>query len=195
MQSAYTLCEIQQPGQGGPRARHDSADWSEDDLLAEGFAANLATFRALQQRGRLTLAEVAESLCVSARTVRRWLKTGKPDPMAVRLLAILAGYVPWAGWDGWEVHQGLLFPPGYRCGGIPPGEFFALVFYRQQVAAYQEANAKLKAQVAALASGSPAELQAQVDQLQAELSAFRSLAGQFCELSARGERGGMAADA
>ena len=76
------ICCIQEPGQGGPRARHDSADWSEDDLLAEGFAANLATFRALQQRGRLTLAEVAESLCVSPRTVRRWLKTGKPDPVA-----------------------------------------------------------------------------------------------------------------
>jgi hypothetical protein len=55
--------------------------------------------------------------------------------------------VPWLGWQGWEVHNGYLFPPGFRQGGIPPGEFFALVFYRQQVSAYQEANARLKTRV------------------------------------------------
>ncbi|NEV64679.1 hypothetical protein [Thiorhodococcus minor] len=68
----------------------------------------------------------------------------------MRLLAILAGFVPWVGWDDWEVHNGLLFPPGYRRGGIAPGEFFALVFYRQQVSAYQEANAQLCARIADL---------------------------------------------
>jgi len=87
----------------------------------------------------------AKVLCVSPRTYRRWLASGKPDPTAVKLLAILAGYVPWRGWDGWEVHEGLLFPPGYARGGIPPGEFFALIFYRQQLSWLQRENARLDA--------------------------------------------------
>ncbi|NEX19509.1 hypothetical protein G3480_04140 [Thiorhodococcus mannitoliphagus] len=87
---------------------------------------------------------------MSPRTYRRWLSSGNPDPTAVRLLAILAGFVPWSGWDGWEMHNGYLFPPGYQRGGIPPGEFFALVFYRQQVSAYQESNAKLRVELQAL---------------------------------------------
>lgn len=73
----------------------------------------------------------------------------------MRLPAILAGYVPW---EGWEVHNGYLFPPGYRRGGIRPGEFFAVVFYRQQVAEYQRVNRQLVARVKALeltASGAP----------------------------------------
>jgi hypothetical protein len=75
----------------------------------------------------------------------------------VRLLAILAGFVPWDGWHGWELDNGLLFPPGYRRHGIAPGEFAALVFYRQQVSeqrrvivAHEARIAALEAQVAAL---------------------------------------------
>lgn len=126
-------------------------------MLAEGFAANLAALKALQRRARLSTAEAAQALCVSPRTYRRWLATGKPDPTAVRLLAILAGFVPWPGWEDWEVHNGYLFPPGYHRGGIPPGEFFALVFYRQQVSeqrrvivAREARIAELEAEVAAL---------------------------------------------
>jgi len=37
----------------------------------------------------------------------------------------------------------LLFPPGYRRGGITPGDFYALVFLRQLVGAYHEENAAL----------------------------------------------------
>jgi hypothetical protein len=63
----------------------------------------------------------------------------------LRLLAILAGYVPWDGWQGWEVHGGHLFPPGYAKGGITPGEFFALPYYRQLIGAYQERIRQLEA--------------------------------------------------
>lgn len=150
MGTAYTLCAIPESAPDGSKPRQDWAEWSDDTLLREGFSANLTTFKALQARCRFTLAEVAQALCVSERTVYRWLETGAPPALAVRLLAILAGYVPWPGWDGWEVHNGLLFPPGYRRGGIPPGEFFALVFYRQQVSAYQDANAALRLRVAEL---------------------------------------------
>lgn len=146
-QTAYTLCAIQTGAESAPRPR---TDWLEADLLAEGFAANLTVLRALQQRLRMSAEQAATACLVSPRTYRRWLASGRPDPTAVRLLAILAGYVPWVGWEGWEVHGGYLFPPGYARGGIPPGEFFALVFYRQQVSAYQDAHAQLKAQLQAL---------------------------------------------
>ncbi|MTW21179.1 hypothetical protein, partial [Allochromatium palmeri] len=163
-QTAYTLSEITETPESAAtpdvvRVRASSkttkavaklssaSDWSESELRAEGFAANPTTLGALQVACRFTDEEAAAACCVSSRTWRRWRTEGNPDPTAVRLLAILAGFVPW---DGWEVHNGLLFPPGYRRGGIPPGEFFALVFYRQQVSEYQQLNARLKAKLEAL---------------------------------------------
>ena len=147
MQTAYTLSAITDTGRDGPKPRRD---WSDAELLAEGFAANSSALRALQQRARLTQAQAAELCGVSPRTYRRWLADENAPAGALRLLAVVAGFLPWSGWEGWEVHQGLLFPPGYARGGIPPGEFFALVFYRQQVTAYQDAHAKLKARIESL---------------------------------------------
>jgi len=60
----------------------------------------LATFRALQLRCRLSNEQAARVCGVSLRTYRRWRATGRPNTGAVRLLAILAGYVPWDGWQG-----------------------------------------------------------------------------------------------
>ncbi|TCT23861.1 hypothetical protein [Thiobaca trueperi] len=108
------------------------------------------------------------------------LPDGNPDPTALRLLAILAGFVPWSGWHGWEVHNGYLFPPGYVRGGILPSEFFALVFYRQQVSEYQRLHAQLKARVqlleAQLAGHQPLEreaaLQARVQALGVQIQAL-----------------------
>jgi hypothetical protein len=60
---------------------------------------------------------------------------------------VLAGYGPWDGWNGWEVHGGLLFPPGYRRNGAAPGEFFAQVYYRQAVSEYRRRCEQLEAQV------------------------------------------------
>ena len=129
-------------GQEDPRPRHDWAECAEADLLAEGFAANLSALKPLQQWLGLSSAEVAALCGVSLRTYRRWLSGGNPPAAALRLLAILAGFVPWDGWDGWEVHRGCLFPPGYTRGGIAPGEFFALVFWRQLVTEYQRRHAQ-----------------------------------------------------
>jgi hypothetical protein len=107
---------------------------------------------------------------VALRTYRRWRCEGNPAPAALRLLAILAGFVPWHGWDGWEVHRGLLFPPGYRRGGITPGDIYALVFLHQLVRAYRKENAKLRAELRDLtarlrqADTSPEPLQAELHQ-------------------------------
>ena len=119
-------------------------------MLAEGFAANLSALRALQQRCGFSNAQAAIVCGVTLRTYRRWRANGQPPVAAVRLLAILAGFVPWDGWDGWEVHKGCFFPPGFTRGGISPGEFQALVFWRQQVHEYKRQNAALRARIAEL---------------------------------------------
>jgi hypothetical protein len=136
------LCAIQDRGAGGPGP---SCDWSEAEILAEGFAANPAVLRDLQARCGFNHLQAAEACGVSLRTYRRWRCEGNPNPGAVHLLAVLAGFVPWDGWQGWEVHKGYLFPPGYSTGGILPGEFHALVFLRQLVMAYRQDNQRLRA--------------------------------------------------
>ncbi|KAA6186333.1 hypothetical protein F2Q65_05935 [Thiohalocapsa marina] len=118
---------------------------------------------------QLTNAETASLLGVHPRTYRGWLATGQAAPAAVRLLAILAGFVPWVGWDGWEVERGLLFPPGYTRGGIAPGEFFALVFYRQQVSEQRRLLLEREARITQL-QAEVAALDERVERLQAQRS-------------------------
>lgn len=107
------------------------------ELLKDGFMGDLTTLRALQQRCRFTDRQAADFCLVAPDTYRRWGRDRAPSPTAVRLLAVCAGYVPWAGWDGWEVHAGLLFPPGVSRGGLSPGELMALPFKLQLLAEYE----------------------------------------------------------
>ena len=137
----------------GPEGAGPRGDWSEAELLGEGFAANLSALTALQQRCGFSNQQAATVCGVTLRTYRRWRSQGNPTPGAVRLLAILAGFVPWDGWDGWEVHRGCLFPPGFSRGGIAPGDFQALVFWRQLVSVQRAKLATLTARVAELEAG------------------------------------------
>lgn len=150
VQSRYTLCAITPRGRSGSRARHDWLNAESNELLAAGFAADSSTLWALQRRLYLSNTDAAAVLGVHPRTYRGWLAEGNAAPAAVRLLAILAGFVPWVGWDGWEVERGLLFPPGYAKHGLLPGEFFALVFYRQQVGEQRRVIVEREARIAEL---------------------------------------------
>ncbi|MGB5833881.1 MAG: hypothetical protein WBG92_18100 [Thiohalocapsa sp.] len=47
--------------------------------------------------------------------------------------------------------------PGFSKGGISPGDFHALIFWRQLVTAYQRQNRTLEAQVAELEAALEAE--------------------------------------
>lgn len=125
--------------------------------------------RALLKRLSLSSTDAATAVGVHPRTVRSWLATGTANPAALKLLAVLAGFVPWVGWAGWEVERGLLFPPGYNRGGIQPGEFFALGFYRQQVGEQRRVIVGREARIAEL-EAQVAALDERVERLQAERS-------------------------
>lgn len=104
--------------------------------LSAGYVGNLTTLAELQERCRFTRNQTAEYLGVSVQTYRRWLNDRSPNVTAVRLLAIRAGYLPWPGWQDWEMHAGKLYPPGYR-QGIGPGEILAVPYRMQLIAELQ----------------------------------------------------------
>ena len=104
------------------------------EVLRVPWTVNLATpaadFRMLQHLARLGDGQGADWCGVSDRTWRRWRAHGCPSQSVARLLSIQAGYVPWGGWTGWEVHQGLLFPPGLSRHGLAPGDIVHLPYWR-----------------------------------------------------------------
>ena len=106
-------------------------------ILQEGFKGNLTTLRELQLVAGLSTEDAARVCMVPKNTYRRWRGDRTPNPTALRLLSIMAGYVPWHGWDGWEMHNGVLFPPGYSRNGIRPADILALPFTLQLLAEYR----------------------------------------------------------
>jgi hypothetical protein len=125
----------------------------DSSILQEAYQGNLTTLPELQLRCRLTDVSAANLCHVSPETYRRWKRDRLPNPTAVRLMAILAGYVPWPGWDGWEVHNGYLFPPGYVDRGITPGQILATPFREQLLSLYQRQLTELRQSQGAAAPG------------------------------------------
>lgn len=126
-----------------------SPDTARDssDLLALGYLGNLTTLRELQQLCGFSQVQAARACLVSPHTYRRWLRDRPANPTAVRLLSVLAGYLPWPGWEGWEMHNGHLFPPGYSRNGYLPGDIFAMHFERQMVGELRRQIRALETQV------------------------------------------------
>lgn len=116
----------------------------DSQILAEAWLGNLTTLPELQLRAGLTRNKAAALCGVSPETYRRWRTDRSPSLAAVRLLAIMAGYVPWPGWDGWEVHNGYLLPPGYTRYGINAGQILAIPFRDQLVTEYRRQLAELR---------------------------------------------------
>ena len=122
----------------------------EDEFLYRAFRGDLSTLPPLQQRCRFNDVEAARACLVTRETYQRWIRTGKPSPTAVKLLAVLAGYVPWDGWYGWEVHRGYLFPPGFTRHGVTPGHIQSMIFSLQLAETLKKTNRELKEELEAL---------------------------------------------
>jgi transcriptional regulator with XRE-family HTH domain len=119
------------------------------EALRQGYAGDLTTLTTLQNLAGFSTDAAARACMVSPETYRRWRSDRKANPTAVRLLAILAGYVPWPGWDGWEIHNGYLFPPGLSRGGLSPGQVWGYPFSGQLLSATRARVRELEQRVAA----------------------------------------------
>lgn len=64
---------------------------------------------------------------------------------AAILLAALAG----PAWDGYEIHNGRLFVPGYRGAGYTPDDLLAQFWQLQELYTLRRENARLKAEALA----------------------------------------------
>lgn len=108
-----------------------------NELLRAGYSGKLTSLRPLQVIAGLSADQVADALFLSRTSVYRLYKNPASNLGAMRLLSIIAGYVPWDGWRGWEVHSGYLFAPGYTRGGLLPGDIMALPFTYQLLDEYK----------------------------------------------------------
>lgn len=119
-------------------------------LLADGFAGDLTTLRWLQRACGFTVEDAARFCLVSPETFRRWRTDRTPNPTAVRLLAVRAGYLPWPTWRGWEVHGERLFAPGTDRGGWLPGDLLAAPLWSQAAMGYRQEVERLQAELRAV---------------------------------------------
>ncbi|OOZ40288.1 hypothetical protein BOW53_08245 [Solemya pervernicosa gill symbiont] len=107
-------------------------------VLEDAYAGKMSSLREIQFRTTgLTNEQAADFCFVTPRTWRRWRAEMNPNPLALRLLSILGGYVPWTGWERWEVRNGYMFPPGYEKHGVLPGHILAIPFAQQLITSYQ----------------------------------------------------------
>jgi hypothetical protein len=120
------------------------------DLLHAAYMGDITTLPELQQLLGFTVGQSAQACFVSEETYRRWLADRRPSKSAVRIMAMLAGYLPWPGWDGWVMDGGYLFPPGFTKHGVSPGQIHAHVFQRQLLTEYQRRHAELEKELESL---------------------------------------------
>ena len=91
----------------------------------------------LQALCRFSDVQAAKFVMVSPETYRRWRTDRTPNPAALRLLSIRAGFLPYPGWEGWILRDGLLHPPGHSGVGFGSGEVAALPWQYQRLAALE----------------------------------------------------------
>ena len=92
----------------------------------------------------LTDTEAARLCFVAQDTYRRWRTDRKPNPCAVRLLGVVAGYVPWRGWEHWFYSQAdqRLYSPSLR-DGFTPSEVEQIPRLKQALGALERENRAL----------------------------------------------------
>jgi len=135
-----------------PRKEQASKTFSSEyiNALADGFKGNANTLKDLQTYAGYTDEDVSDLCGVTLTTYRIWKKKKNPNLASLRLLAVMAGYLPWDNWKGWEMHNGYLFPPGYSKKGLPSGEFFSFVFKNQYISSIEKRLKKQEKEIIVL---------------------------------------------
>jgi hypothetical protein len=110
--------------------------------LRAGFAGEMTTLADMQWLCGFSNQQAADFCFVSVETYRRWRRDRPVNPMALRLLAIRAGYMPWDAWRDWTVFRGQLWSPGWQHYGVTPGEVTALPLLHQLLIARRSVAAR-----------------------------------------------------
>ena len=119
-----------------------------NEFMYDGYHGNKKTLRMIQHRCRFSDGDAAKYLHTSIDNYRRWKRQNNVNATAIRLLAIRAGLFPWPDWEGWEMHNGYLFPPGYNKNGFTPNEIMAMIFIKQQASEQKrQINALTKSKI------------------------------------------------
>ena len=121
--------------------------YSLSQMLIQAYDTQNVSIRSLMLLARMDLDQAAEALHVSPESIRRWERTGRPNPTASKLMAIYAGYVPWKKWKGWEVHNGLLFAPGQNRYGLTGNMIQNMIILREYNDTLESENHRLLAEL------------------------------------------------
>ena len=136
---------------------------SVHDLLESAYLGNITRPKEIQTLLSIS-DEVAADLCfVSPQTFRRWNHDRAPNRCAMKLLGILAGYVPWPGWEKfyYNPYDQMLYSHDLKYG-FSPGDLHTLHYMRQGYELLQRENQQLKEKLKDLENleASRAELEA-----------------------------------
>lgn len=116
-------------------------------MLREGFEGRNQSLAPLMLLAGLNQLATAEFLQVNVRTLHRWETTGRPDPTASKLLAVMAGFLPWPDWVGWEMHTGCLFAPGQHRRGMDASRIENMIIINELNDTLKRDNERLQAEL------------------------------------------------
>ena len=88
------------------------------EVIQEAFSGDPRLLRDVQLACGISTEDAAKFCLVSPETFRGWRNGRRANPAAVRLLSILAGYMPWRGWEKWRIDFDgeLCLPPDHKYG-------------------------------------------------------------------------------
>jgi hypothetical protein len=110
-------------------------------LLDDGWTGKLPSLGYVQTVAGLSNSDAAKLCGVSPETYRRWRTDRKPPLYAWRLLTIMAGYVPWTGWEHWFYNRfDQTLNKHDLKDGFAPGQIWEFVFLRHRYKAQSDAD-------------------------------------------------------
>ena len=112
-----------------------------NNFMYDAYHGEQSNLNRIRQRCGFSIQDAADYCLTSVPTFNRWLREDSANPTALRLLAIRAGLFPW---DGWEMHNGYLFPPGFTKNGVLPGKIQSVVFLKQLLQEQRKTTQRLE---------------------------------------------------
>jgi len=118
---------------------------SVHDILESAYLGTLTKLGEIQTILKVDNETAAQICFVSPETYRRWRSDRKPNKCAMKLLGILAGYVPWPGWEKffYNPHDQMLYSQELKYG-FSPGDLHTLHYLKLGFEQLQRENTELR---------------------------------------------------